>query len=153
MILLKHEINYTPDSASVFALIADWPWAIFLDSGQPKSQYGHYDILVADPFITLTTNENYTEIHDAHGIRTSTVDPFWLLKEVLAPYAVEEGELPFCGGAIGYFGYDLARQLEHLPAMAADAEHMPQMMIGVYDWAVLVDHRAKRAWLVSQGKD
>lgn len=153
MSLLKHELSYNPDSIRLFTRIAHKPWAIFLDSGQPKGQYGHYDVMVAEPFITLVTQDAHTEIQDASGMRIATDDPFQLLKSALAPYASPESELPFCGGAMGYFGYDLARQLEHLPVLAQDAEHIPQMMIGIYDWAVLVDHRARRAWLVSHGKN
>lgn len=153
MSLLKYALRYTPDSARLFARIAHKPWAIFLDSGQPKSQYGHYDVMVAEPFITLATQDTHTEIRDESGTRIVSDDPFLLLKETLAAYATSPCELPFCGGAIGYFGYDLARQLEHLPALAQDAEHIPQMMVGIYDWAVLVDHRAKRAWLLSHGKN
>jgi para-aminobenzoate synthetase component 1 len=55
--LLKHDLTYHHDSARLFARIAEQPWAMFLDSGQmldsasgsPGSQYGRYDILVADP--------------------------------------------------------------------------------------------------------
>lgn len=149
MSLLKHELPYHANSAALFAHIADKPWAIYLDSGQPASQYGHYDIMTAEPFMTLMTDGDTTVINGTTGARSSDDDPFYLLKQVLASYAVPECELPFCGGAIGYFGYDLARRLEHLPPIADDSGHIPQMMIGIYDWAVVVDHRARRTFLVS----
>ncbi len=147
--MLKQEILYQPNSANLFARIADRPWAVFLDSGQPESQFGRFDIMAANPFIRLITSGAQTLIIDQNGSRSSDADPFELLKASLAPYALEQTELPFEGGAIGYFGYDLARRIEHLPEVALDAEEMPEMMVGVYDWAVVVDHRLKRAFLVS----
>jgi para-aminobenzoate synthetase component 1 len=54
---------------------------------------------------------------------------------------------------MGWFGYDLGRRLEQLPALAADREQLPDMAVGLYDWAVVVDHRARRAWLVGRGRD
>lgn len=149
----KHEIRYQADSAPLFARIAQRNWAVYLDSGQPGSQYGRYDILAADPFITLSTQGEHTEIQDATGRRVSQDDPFSLLKNCLAPYAIPNASLPFEGGAIAYFGYDLARRVEQLPQLAQDAEQMPQMMVGIYDWAVVVDHREQRSYLVSHAKD
>ena len=151
--MLKQEIPYLANSAILFAAIAHEPWAVYLDSGQPGSQYGRYDIMSARPFITLTTRGEQTAIHDRQGIRFSVDDPFAILKQQLEPYQAKQLTLPFEGGAIGYFGYDLARRLEELPALAVDAEDMPQLMVGVYDWAVVVDHREQRAWLVSHNFD
>lgn len=152
MSLLKHELTYEADSSVIFSRIAHEPWAVYLDSGQPGSQYGRYDIIAAAPFITLSTDGKQTEIHDSSGTRVSADDPFLLLKQALEPYSQQACELPFCGGAIGYFGYDLARCLERLPTQAKDGEYIPQMMVGIYDWAVVVDHRERQAWLVSHGK-
>ena len=151
--MLKHEIPYQTNSAELFAKIADWPWAVFLDSGQPVSQFGRYDIMVAKPFVQLVTNGQQTVISDADGERSSSNDPFTLLKETLAPYQISKTALPFVGGAIGYFAYDLARRVEHLPSVALDAENMPEMMVGVYDWAVVVDHQLQRSYLVSHCKN
>lgn len=147
--MLRQELPYQSDSSTLFARIAQRPWAIYLDSGRPYNDYGRYDILVADPVMTFSTQGHETEIHDQHGQRISTEDPFALLKQVLQQYARLPGDLPFTGGAVGYFGYDLARRLEKLPAHAIDGEHIPQMMVGIYDWAVVVDHREQKTWLVS----
>ncbi len=150
--MLKHEIPYQSDSAKLFAKIADCPWAVFLDSGQPTSQFGRYDIMSANPFAHLVTNGESTVITDACGERISTSDPFELLKSMLLPYAISQTALPFEGGAIGYFSYDLARRVERLPVMALDAENIPQMMVGIYDWALVVDHQLKRSYLISHCK-
>lgn len=151
--MLTLKLPYTSDSASLFTRIAHLPWAVFLDSGQPGSQYGRYDVMAAKPFITLTTQGDKTEIWQRDGITQNNGDPFKLLKQALEPYVTTQNSLIFEGGAIGYFGYDLARRVERLPETAIDAEHIPDMMVGIYDWALVVDHREKTACLISHGFD
>jgi len=74
-----------------------------------------------------------------------------LLNTILAPYLdqVAHSDLPFTGGALGYFSYDLGRHLEQLPAIASDDIQTPEMMVGIYDWVIIVDHRQEEACLVS----
>ena len=161
--MLKHSLSYHHDSAQLFARIAQQPWSILLDSGQllnaatgkPSSQYGRYDILVAEPFITLVTHGESTTITQ-NGISViSTEDPFLLLENLLEKYPAPEADfseiLPFAGGALGYFAYDLGRRLEKLPNIATNDTQVPEMMIGIYDWAIVVDHREKKTLLVSHG--
>jgi len=177
--LLKHTLQYSVDSAQLFEKICQKPWAMLLDSGHPKSQYGRYDIFVADPVVTISTfdkrlNHNnqgleaelhfpeiVTEICEDGKITHSTDDPFVILNQLLLPYQQayksqtinkkDVKNLPFTGGAVGYFGYDLGRQLEHLPTISENNHAIPHMMVGIYDWAVVVDHREKTACLVSHG--
>lgn len=155
MAFLKHAIPYQADTANLFAKISHQPWAILLDSGQPHSQYGRYDVLVADPFQTISTIETdsgvLTKIQQGSEVTISHEDPFSILKLALAPYKVTQHQLPFSGGAVGYFGYDLARKIEELPKVAKMDPSIPGMMIGLYDWAVIVDHREKTSYLVSNG--
>jgi para-aminobenzoate synthetase component 1 len=146
------ELPYHPDSARLFDAIADLPWAVFLDSGRHYPAHSRYDILSAQPYVRLVTRSALTEIY-GDAIELSREDPFSLVKRALAVDPTCGGELPFCGGAIGYFGYDLARRLERLPAIAEDAERIPEMAVGIYDWAVVVDHVERRSWLVGQGRD
>lgn len=154
--MLLTEIPYHADSARLFGVIAHRPWAMWLDSGLADSPHRRYDILVADPVITLTTRGDLTEICRPEGSEISRDDPFGLVRDALGRQQEKLPgglpALPFMGGAVGYWGYDLARRLEKLPAQAQDAEHLPEMQVGIYDWAVVVDHLEKRAWLASYGR-
>jgi para-aminobenzoate synthetase component I len=147
-------LPYFSDSAALFSAIADQPWAVFLDSGYPHIDQGRYDIIAAKPTVTLVTHGEITEINRNGSVIHSSHDPFDLVKqELLAnPYEGFAG-LPFNGGAIGYFSYDLVRRLEKLPVVADDAEHIPEMAVGIYRWAVVVDHHQKQSFLVGQGCD
>jgi para-aminobenzoate synthetase component I len=149
---LLTELPYCADSAALFEAIADLPWAVFLDSGLHHPGQSRYDILAAEPYVRLVTRGLLTEIH-AEGIELSREDPFALVRRHLAPDPSSRSELPFCGGAIGYFGYDLARRIERLPSSAFDAEGIPELAIGIYDWALVVDHLERRTWLASAGRD
>jgi para-aminobenzoate synthetase component 1 len=149
---LVAELPYRHDSSVLFEAIADLPWAVFLDGGLHHPAQSRYDILAAQPFVRLIARGNLTEIH-ADGIELSREDPFALLRRYLQIDPASGNGLPFCGGAIGYFGYDLARRLENLPALADDAEKIPDLAIGIYDWAVVIDHVERKSWLVGQGRD
>ncbi len=153
--MTPHRLPYHPDSAALFEHVADRPWAVLLDSAQPSGG-GRYDIIAADPTTTLVTRGAITEIRRHAGRANETQrtdeDPFALLRAELA-IGAERGALPFMGGAIGYFGYDLARRIERLPQRPGDASTPPDMAVGIYDWAVLVDHARRESWLVGAGRD
>ncbi|MGZ8249811.1 aminodeoxychorismate synthase component I [Methylomagnum sp.] len=146
------ELPYFEDSAALFLPWAERRWSVFLDSGFPHSQQGRYDILAAEPIRTLVTRGNLTEIREGKSITLSPEDPFSLVRQALGEQAEPVPGLPFSGGAIGYFSYDLARRLEKLPDRATDAENIPDMVVGIYDWAVVVDHQERRTFLVGQGR-
>jgi para-aminobenzoate synthetase component I len=165
MAFIKHKLNYHTDSAHLFARIQHLHWPMLLDSGQainpatgkPGSQFGRYDILVANPVKTIVTRGLTSQIthfigKDAQNIESSQNDPFTIVSDFLKPYTEQSStnrEFPFSGGALGYFGYDLGRRIEALPAIAQDDMALPEMMIGLYDWAIIVDHKKQVSWLVS----
>jgi len=145
-------LPYFPDSAVLFSAIANQPWAVFLDSGYPHSQQGRYDIIAAEPMSTLVTHGEITQIIRNGAEINSNQNPFDLVKQELANSSNKGfAGLHFNGGAIGYFSYDLARRLEKLPVIADNAEHIPEMAVGIYNWAVLVDHYQRQSFLVGQG--
>ena len=143
------DFPYRPDSAPLFDALVRRAWPVFLDSGRPYCNQGRFDILSADPRAVLVTTGIKTEIRSAAGSRFSLADPFALLQEELGAVRPGIEGVPFVGGAVGYFGYDLARRIERIPTLAQDAEQIPDMAVGIYDWALVVDHQAQRSRVVA----
>lgn len=142
-------VTYYPDSSRWFAALRHLPNPVWLDSGRPQSLYGRYDIIAAAPAKVLTTEGHITRVIEVnqHTIE-STENPFQLLQQHLpAPVNALEA-VPFCGGAIGYFSYDLGRRLEQLPEIAVRDIELPELCIGIYHWAIVQDHEQQLAWLV-----
>jgi para-aminobenzoate synthetase component I len=156
---LYADLPYSQDSAPLFEAVRDEPWPVFLDSGWPLSPHGRFDIIAADPFVTLSCRGQETTVwRRHHRTFTSSENPFTLLQAELHGYRLQEtvpwvSEIPLTGGAIGYFSYDLGRRLEKLPTLALNAEELPAMAVGFYDWVLIVDHHQQRCLLVGQGHD
>ncbi|KAF3983862.1 MAG: aminodeoxychorismate synthase component I [Methylococcales symbiont of Hymedesmia sp. n. MRB-2018] len=149
----KYPLPYFEDSSGLFAPIADKPWAVFLDSGFPESDYGRYDIIASDPDVTLVTTGHTTQISKQGQISYSEEDPFLLVKQHLNVGIQSIDGIPFNGGSIGYFSYDLARRLEKLPEISKDEENLPEMVIGIYSWAVIIDHQQQESWLIANKEE
>jgi len=146
---LCHELPYPGDSARLFDLLLEHQWPVLLDSANTGGEDGRYDIFSADPFITLETLGDDTIIRREATVEQSQDDPFQILEQTLSQFPRTHSDLPFAGGAIGYFAYDLGRRIEALACTAKDAEHIPEMAVGIYDWAVVCDHHLQRCWLAS----
>jgi len=141
---------YQPDSAHWFAAVRHLPNAIWLDSGHPGSSYGRFDIIAAAPQCSLQTRGATTLIQYADGrAEESAQDPFYPLKQLLPiDQTAYSNSLPFIGGALGYFGYDLGRRLEVIPSLALDDVALPDMSVGIYPWVIVQDHSQQQSWLV-----
>lgn len=127
-------LPYQTDAAEYYAALADLPWAVWLDSGG----MGRYDILTAAPYRTRLLNGD-----------VSTEVPFDWLREDLGEPLTPIANVPFAGGVLGYWSYDLARRMVSLPNIAPDTERLPDMAVGLYDWALVLDHQLHTACLVS----
>ncbi|MDD4915681.1 MAG: aminodeoxychorismate synthase component I [Methylococcales bacterium] len=150
---VKLPLPYFEDSARLFAPLANRPWAVFLDSAHDGQHQGRYDIMAYGPVCTLQTFGGETLIRKNGAETRSAADPFAVLKSELGPPLPSINGLPFNGGAIGYFAYDLARRIEKLPQRAVDAEQVAEMAVGIYRWAVVVDHHLRQSWLLAYDAD
>ncbi|MGX5078126.1 aminodeoxychorismate synthase component 1 [Enterobacter mori] len=124
-----------------FARLSHLPFAMLLHSGHADHPYSRFDIVVADPVKTLTTDD-----------LSLTDDPLVQLQQAinaLGLSATPNPDLPFQGGALGLFGYDLGRRFETLPDLAQDDIPLPDMAVGLYDWALIVDHHRQMVSLLS----
>jgi len=150
-----HSLPYHQDALTErFTPLSALPWAMLLHSGAAQHQHNRFDILVADPLITLTTRGGLTQIEKNGVEQCRQDDPFALLEEQLTAcglHAEISPDLPFLGGALGLFGYDLGRRVEDLPQIAIRDIELPDMAVGIYDWALIADHHLQRLTLICHG--
>ncbi|AHG22140.1 aminodeoxychorismate synthase [Chania multitudinisentens RB-25] len=148
-------LPYTRESLlALFTPLAQRPWAMLLHSGFAEHIHNRFDILVAEPRITLTTQGSLTEIRHGTTSYSSPEDPFQLLQQQLDAQSLRplpNADLPFQGGALGLFGYDLGRRIETLPQLAQADLSLPDMAVGIYDWALIADHHQQTLTLLSYG--
>ena len=153
MIVETLSLDYTPDALiQRFAPIASLPWAMLLSSANANHSDNRFDILTADPRATLVTRGDVTHITDASGCSESGADPLQLVQQqcdALGMTPLSHDHLPFQGGALGLFGYDLGRRFEQLPQQAQADLTTPDMAVGIYDWALIADHHRQTLTLLA----
>ncbi|MBI3118212.1 MAG: anthranilate synthase component I, partial [Candidatus Hydrogenedentes bacterium] len=78
-------------------------------------------------------------------------DPFAAVKELLGRYRpVAVRGLPrFCGGLVGYLGYDLVRFFERLPDNNPDTLNLPDLYFMITDTLLIFDHVRNKIQIVS----
>ncbi len=145
-----------------FQTIAAEPFAMLLDSAAPDHPNSRYDILVHQPIATVIARGRDCQVRQyqagslVHSYQVET-DPFALLKklqqELLPSLAADATSLPFAGGAVGYFGYDLGRVIEQLPQTACADIELPDMAVGLYRQALVLDKQLQQLWFVDCAGD
>ncbi len=129
-------LPYSRNSGAAFAAMADLPSPVWLDSGQPAAHGGRFDILSADPVNSLVLSAEERA-------------PFEALDDLLCELAPQEvdQQLPFCGGAIGYAGYELGTYGNYLAADNRETP-LPAGQFGLYTWALIIDHQLQASHLI-----
>ncbi|MBV7297095.1 aminodeoxychorismate synthase component I [Enterovibrio paralichthyis] len=146
-------LEYSPSAlTSLFSRIESQPWAMMLQSAAENHPDNRFDILVADPIATLCSDKGVNRIDYRDGrSAASETDPFeelHALQQTLLPHLAPIAPWPFVGGALGYFSYDLGRQVETLPELAIRDIDIPDMAVGIYDWAIVADHKEQKLVLI-----
>lgn len=113
---------------------------------------GRYSFLGADPLFLLEAHgQRVTITRDGESESFDSPDPLDEVQRRLDEFtAVHLPELPrFCGGAVGYFGYDTVRYVEHLPNAPEDDRQLPDVSLGFYDLMVVFDQISKVVLVVA----
>jgi para-aminobenzoate synthetase component 1 len=156
-------LDASKDIATLFSALVAKPWSMLLDSSNSQHTDGRFDIIVAEPIVSITTKSQETEIiyydekcHAASSPIISKENPLALidqyqsniLGEVDISDDIKKRELPFLCGALGFFGYDLGRRFETLPDINTNDYQTPDMAIGIYSWSIIKDN-CKGEWYLA----
>lgn len=137
--LILQSLPYARDSSHFLRMLAAQPYVVFLDSGLASQPSARYDIISALP-------SAHEHVMRGHG------NAFLLAQQLLARFSRPDADyqalahLPFCGGLLGCFSYDAADSDKTLSpdtalASAQQLAGLPVAVLGLYEWAIVVDHQ------------
>ncbi|MBO0701245.1 MAG: chorismate-binding protein, partial [Zavarzinella sp.] len=134
--------SLTPVSA--FCKVQEGDWAFLFESVVGGEKVGRYSFVGSGPFLRFEAFDRRTVTQAGRGPKQEAThpDPLAKLEELLSAYrAPHVPGLPrFCGGAVGYAGYDTVRYVEHLPNAPEDDRGLPDLSFAFYDRMVVFDH-------------
>lgn len=140
-----------PDAPTCFAPLAALPYSIFLDSSMDGHALSRTSYVLWHPFETIESRGGRVTITNRDHQFSYNSDIFKVVRERMGLWGegrtAQKNLPPFQGGACGFFGYDLARQLERLPSHA-ETTSQPDACIGLYDKVLAFDHAADKAVLM-----
>ena len=135
--------------------------AFLLESVEGGEKWGRYTFLGADPDIIFRVRGEDVIIQENGEIRSFKHEgkPLEFLKDLMGRYRpVHVDGLPrFYGGALGFFGYEMVRYFERLPAEAMDDLKTDEAVFLITDTLIIFDnvkHTIKVvACAFTEGKD
>ncbi len=120
----------TPEAA--LAAFANWPDLAFLDSSAQSDPRSRVSYLCLSPRAILRPSN----------------DPYATLRTWMAAHTVparpSDWPFPFAGGAVGWIGYDLAREAAGVPSRFAPLSSLPGGWFGLYTTILGFDIEARQ---------
>ncbi|MEZ6130196.1 MAG: anthranilate synthase component I [Planctomycetaceae bacterium] len=127
--------------------LSDGPWSFLFESVIGGEKIGRYSFVGSQPFLSITAWDKRVQLRDATGVlqEWDSNDPLKDLDSLMADYqCVPVPGLPrFCGGAVGFAGYDVIRYTENLPHVPEDDRQLPDLCFALYDSMLVFDHIRK----------
>src|SRR5687768_16410590 len=139
---------------SLYLKLGNRPYSYLLESVVGGERFGRYSFIgLAAAARIEVRGHTCSELRDARLVRRfEAVDPLAFIGDYLARFkVVQDPRLPrFCGGLVGYFGYDTVRYIErHLgPADKPDPIGAPDILLLLSEEIAIVDNLSGKISLV-----
>lgn len=138
---------------SAFNKIDAGEYSFLLESVEGGERIARYSFLGSSPSLVFSSKGKKISIREGSETKTFTAkeDPIEELKKILGRYKfVKVKGLPrFCGGLVGYFGYDMVRFIEKLPDKNPDDLKLPDSVFMLTDTLLIFDHVDHKIKVVS----
>jgi len=125
-------------------------YSFLLESVEGGEKIARYTFLGANPVEVFRYAKNSCVIEGEGRLEWPASDPIEFLRHRVARYRPVRvpGLPPLVAGAIGYFSYDMVRQIERLPTRLRDDVGLDEAVLMFYLGLVAFDHVQHRVWVV-----
>jgi anthranilate synthase component I len=138
---------------SAFLKIDEGEYSYLLESVEGGENIARYSFLGSSPSLVITSKGD--TITFTRGKKTDThraeEDPIEEVRRYMSKFkfVAVKGLPRFCGGIVGYLGYDMVRFMEELPDVNPDELEMPDMQFMLTDTILIFDHVDHKIKIVS----
>jgi anthranilate synthase component 1 len=143
--------DLTTPVAAFLRIVGDEP-GFLLESVEHGERWGRWSFVGRRPAVTFVARDGLVEV-DARADPSIRLDQGILaaLEDVLRVYRAPTLEElpPLHSGVLGYWGYDIVREVEHLPDVPTDHQHVPDAVFSVISELAAYDHLRQRAVLIA----
>jgi len=132
--------------------LRDEDYGFCFESVVGGERLGRYSFLGVAPRERITVRDGTVELHQPGGASQPLEgDPYAALRAYLTQFRSPglPGLPRFSGGLVGYFGYDAARWVEHLPDVPPDPLGLPDLHLMRFDTVLAFDHSFNHLVLVT----
>ncbi len=140
----------TPVSAML--KLRDGGPCFLLESAEEGQRLGRYSMIGINPQAVVRAHGGRVTVTVRDGAETEldASDPFGAVQSLVDDVAMAPPTEPlaFWGGAVGFFGYDLVRSVEHLPDVPHDDLGIPDMVMMVTGPVILFDHLSRSTTII-----
>src|SRR6266700_3717930 len=139
----------TPVSAFL-RIAAEEPEAFLLESVEGGEHVGRYTFIGVQPYKKMVARGTRITVREGRRESAFDGDIFTELKKALSGHTPARlpGLPPFTAGAVGFFAYDVVRQIERLPSVAKDELGVPDACLMFFDQVLAFDHVKKEIHLM-----
>src|SRR4051794_40296569 len=138
---------------SVYLKLANKPFSYLLEPVQGGERFGRFSFVGLSAATRIEVRDQHVSlISGAEAQETEEDDPLAFIETYLAGFKVPSypGLPRFCGGLVGYFGYDAIRYIERKLAaqVLSDTLHTPDILLLLSEELVVVDNLSGKLYLV-----
>ncbi len=138
---------------SAFLKFDQGDFSYLLESVEKGENLGRYSFLGSTPSLVIKSKgEKIKVTHDGKTREYDMgLDPIAEVKSIMSKFKFVDIEaLPrFCGGLVGYIGYDMVRFIEDIPDDNPEDFVMPDMHLVLTDTMLIFDHVDRKIKVVS----
>jgi anthranilate synthase component 1 len=150
---VPHIREFLADSLTPLAvyrrLSAISPYRFLLESVSGGNRVSRFSFLGAAPREVYRLYPDHLEVERKGERQRLPGEPLAALHETFRRISSEPGPIPFTGGFVGYFGYDLIRLVERLPNRPHDPFDLPVALFARFDTLVVFDHAYQRVLAIA----
>jgi anthranilate synthase component 1 len=143
--------DLTTPVAAFARLVGDEPG--FVLESVERERWGRFSFIGRRPQATITARSGHLSVTGGRLMGDVPLDRGILaaIEAILATYRspAMEGLPPFHGGLVGYLGYDVVREVEHLPDIPRDDLGLPDAVFLLVGELAVYDHWRQRVSLIS----